>query len=535
MNKSQLLKSILKRGGEEKPSFGKDPNDPWSAKANITEDAFLNKYLKSRGINPEFATKDQKVAHSKTGEFQKWKRDHLNDVSVRTESYVDKRDTVTFDIPFLIRVLEYAREDAKTDMDLHKVVTKLIQIRNKGVLTMKDYTFVTRIKEHFEISDLITEQEVKNPVKKEWEKHAQNRSEIWRKKRLKIDEASYINGVKQDPESKVWKLTSLSHADAVAKHGKENVRHVDAVNRSGDKTGRKHVEVLSKLGEETEQLDELSVNKMLKYSDAAEKDRKKLNAKWDAGTASRKEQEKAIGREEGENRATNKIKKKTGKYPWQLNKEEVEQIDELTKGTLTSYATKARADAANLMKQGDAASKRSSSKSLQTARDKFRKATSRNLGAASAESKARIKEEKKMKGEDPCWKGYQMVGTKKKGSREVPNCVPEEVKSIQEDKYQDPMAATQTVGSEVDTDTAPKRKREMTKSARIIKAIYKKKRVKEELYDHEKENKGGKYGEKSDAALVMKGGKTMTGTSRDTIEVDPMMKPRPGKPDPSKR
>jgi hypothetical protein len=31
---------------------------------------------------------------------------------------------------------------------------------------------------------------------------------------------------------------------------------------------------------------------------------------------------------------------------------------------------------------------------------------------------------KKMKGEDPCWKGYEMVGTKKKGGKEVPNCVP---------------------------------------------------------------------------------------------------------------
>ena len=33
--------------------------------------------------------------------------------------------------------------------------------------------------------------------------------------------------------------------------------------------------------------------------------------------------------------------------------------------------------------------------------------------------------EVKMKGEDPCWKGYEMVGTKKgKGGKEVPNCVP---------------------------------------------------------------------------------------------------------------
>ena len=29
-------------------------------------------------------------------------------------------------------------------------------------------------------------------------------------------------------------------------------------------------------------------------------------------------------------------------------------------------------------------------------------------------------------GSDPCWKGYEMVGMKKKGGREVPNCVPKE-------------------------------------------------------------------------------------------------------------
>ena len=37
------------------------------------------------------------------------------------------------------------------------------------------------------------------------------------------------------------------------------------------------------------------------------------------------------------------------------------------------------------------------------------------------------KEEKEMKGKDPCWKNYKMVGTKKKGSKTVPNCVPEEL------------------------------------------------------------------------------------------------------------
>ncbi len=28
----------------------------------------------------------------------------------------------------------------------------------------------------------------------------------------------------------------------------------------------------------------------------------------------------------------------------------------------------------------------------------------------------------------PCWKNYEMVGTKKKGGRKVPNCVPKKKK-----------------------------------------------------------------------------------------------------------
>jgi hypothetical protein len=37
-------------------------------------------------------------------------------------------------------------------------------------------------------------------------------------------------------------------------------------------------------------------------------------------------------------------------------------------------------------------------------------------------------EAKKMKGEDPCWDGYEMIGKKKKDGKEVPNCVPKKKK-----------------------------------------------------------------------------------------------------------
>ena len=61
----------------------------------------------------------------------------------------DKKDRITFDIPLMIRVLELAREDIKSDMDLHRVVERLIDIRNKGVLTMDDYDFIANIKESY--------------------------------------------------------------------------------------------------------------------------------------------------------------------------------------------------------------------------------------------------------------------------------------------------------------------------------------------------------------------------------------------------
>lgn len=52
----------------------------------------------------------------------------------------DPVDTVTLDIPLLIRLLEYSREDAKTDMDLHNVTEKLIELsKTTDVLSMDKY------------------------------------------------------------------------------------------------------------------------------------------------------------------------------------------------------------------------------------------------------------------------------------------------------------------------------------------------------------------------------------------------------------
>jgi len=59
----------------------------------------------------------------------------------------DKKDIISVDIPLMIRLLELAREDVKTDVELHQIVERLINIRNKGVLNMNHYHYIagTRI------------------------------------------------------------------------------------------------------------------------------------------------------------------------------------------------------------------------------------------------------------------------------------------------------------------------------------------------------------------------------------------------------
>lgn len=61
----------------------------------------------------------------------------------KPENSMNPTDTVKVDVPLLIRLLEFAREDASTDMDLHDLAEKLVDRGRRGkTLTMKDYEYV---------------------------------------------------------------------------------------------------------------------------------------------------------------------------------------------------------------------------------------------------------------------------------------------------------------------------------------------------------------------------------------------------------
>ena len=260
-SKAQLVKTIVKRA-EPKPEFGKDPRDPWSVRANIPEEALnewqqsaiLMRYLKSKGIDPRYVTKDTMISHSKSGEFDKWKRDHADLTETMTVQHsptqmslhrlkksvhmhkeipsdgirkeeVDKKDTVTLDIPLLIRVLELAREDLKSDPDLHKVVEKLINIRNKGVLTMDDYENIAKIEE--QVIQAYVEQcgcDSKKMDPKEWTKVAQARSEKWRRKQIKVDEDKF-----QDSYAATQTVGSEISDDVKQKERSKSARMIKAL------------------------------------------------------------------------------------------------------------------------------------------------------------------------------------------------------------------------------------------------------------------------------------------------------------------
>lgn len=61
-----------------------------------------------------------------------------------------------------------------------------------------------------------------------------------------------------------------------------------------------------------------------------------------------------------------------------------------------------------------------------------RKVTGKSYGGS--KQKADIEEAKKMKGEDPCWDDYEMVGHKMKDGKKVPNCVKKESVELEEDR-----------------------------------------------------------------------------------------------------
>lgn len=466
MSKAQTIKSIIKKGSAEKPSFGTNPWDPWSAKANIAEDAVLDQYLTSRGINPKHVTKDQKVAHSKMGQFLKWKRDHMSEA-------VDRKDTIVFDIPLLIRVLEFAREELKSDVLLHKMVERLIAIRGKGTLTMNQYGRI--VKEEFSDKDV----------------------------------------------EQIIEITTTGYHKAAIK-SRQNAA----------------VKVMSSMGKDKEAKTKLDArNRGLKrLSDRTSAEIKKANS----GPQKPIEHKPSSMSSPQAYYASKKPGEYTGdsvQYP-----QDTSVISEISSATLDSYKEKAKKSADDLSAKGQYRKSTNRWGNVMKATGKQIDKTTASIKKSLAKEETvsevappgfegTVKAMKKYKDIDnPYALAWSMKNKGFKSHKKVDG-------TPKNENYQDPQAASSMPGdcanSPDDVEQSKNKKLiQMSKSARIIKSIYKKKGVKEETKPVASSGKKPKMQnlntnlEEPQAAAVLTGGITMTGEKRDTIEIDPMMKMR---------
>lgn len=63
-------------------------------------------------------------------------------ISLGSYGATKRGQTITLTMPLLIRLMEYAREDAKSDLDLHHVAEKLA--RHTGLVDMDDYNMLVK-------------------------------------------------------------------------------------------------------------------------------------------------------------------------------------------------------------------------------------------------------------------------------------------------------------------------------------------------------------------------------------------------------
>ena len=481
---------------------------------SIIKEGALEKYLLARGINPNFISKDQKIAHAKSGAFLKWKNDHMFESA-------DKKDTVVLDIPLLIRVLELAREDIKTDMDLHRVVEKLISIRNKGVLTMADYDTIAKINEEM-VSELSNEllQRYKDKAKKSAE-------DLASKGQYKKSNDRYLSHMKATGKQ-IERTTSsirksLRGEEVVAEMDKSqkgppgwNISDDDEQSPPRPKVSKKDIKAIKKdpakhlsdlfsreyakkkVKEEVEEVDEglkqklagLAVAGAMAASAAGHahaQDSRRItpnepDTRWShvqqTPAPEKKPEAKPEAKKDGPGFSKEYLQQvKDGSHPRPMvskekaeellkkhYNEEVEQIDEISKKTARQYTDKVVDPVYGMPRSSE-------------------------------------KLKQRMKGLEAAHK--RLTGKVK--TSESADC-----------------------GCMDNVDAADKNKKliQMSKSARIIKSLYKRKGMREDTYGKKPSMKTIKNNmeDKIQASAVLTGGRTLTGQTRDTLEIDPMMR-----------
>ena len=474
------MKDIIKKNPVSNPTFGTDPSNPWATKYNVTEateSELLSRFLNSRGVNPNFVTRDTKIAHAKSSEYAKWKADHIE---------------------------RFAREEVEVKED-HVAIAMGKQLDDEGSMILNQLDQITRCVEM--LKPIIKKPDMQVPA---W---------VQSKVTLATD---YIDTVANYMTSNNEKVNEAKKPKPTA---------LDKFRKAAAEREKKHAEIEKNLSKDgsgmTAAIDRLEKHLNKEEVKLNEVSKSEVDHHFDQWTNS---EHAPYNSDAGDDNkvhqsalsylsSTNVPKEKHEKLAMHIAHkfhgsgidEEVEQIDELKKSTVFSWLKQQPV----VPEKKPGMSRKDHNKKIKTSSKSWNRALDR-LSGYKPTSEAAGKDELKMK----------------------------------EDAFQDSQAATQMPfdGANTTNDTDMMKRREASKSARIIKSIYKRKNMKEDMYDFEKDDKSVQpYGKKPkldmtdkknnvgenkpEARAVMAGGKTLTGQPRDMVEIDPAMKNRPDRPD----
>lgn len=139
MDKSAVKRDALRNSPENKiahPDYDKTSDK--IRKSFHGSNTAINKWNKKNSLRSTSEEVDGRVAGA------------IRQKVLAKESMMENAaDKVTMDIPLLIRVMEYAKEDASSDMDLHKVAERMTELSASGdTLSMENYDqIISAIKE----------------------------------------------------------------------------------------------------------------------------------------------------------------------------------------------------------------------------------------------------------------------------------------------------------------------------------------------------------------------------------------------------
>jgi hypothetical protein len=520
-----------------------------SATSQIAEGA-LDRYLKSLGIDPRFVSKNTKVSHSKSGHFLKWKRDRqLEDTSSVDVTHPRSRDIQS---PTMQRAK--AIQKSKSQHQIQPVNSNPTKnpIKSEEVITEVSSSALDRYKEKAKKSaDTLSAQGQHKKATDRWMNimkatgKQMDKTTAGIKKSLSkeevVTEANITHAAHfDDPKTGKWAsmalLTAKNDQDAVSQA--HDLLRTDAYRHYKLSAVERHEPVKNiKMKEDVEQIDEISKGTLHSYATKAHAKYDTLRNKKDSESMAKKNKlAKGIKKANAkinppvQHKAEPKIdmsspqayyasKSAAGqRYTGDSYEPQGQMLDEVSLGDYTTKATQQSKE----LKQHSKGEYDGIARHLLARREKGLKMAKARLGKTLLEP-----QELKQSG----------------GSAQTPKLTQESAMfgSIESAKIN---GLTQVKNiKEFIFDS------EDLRYANLMDAMSK---LKEDMFDHEKEDKSvASYGKKPkfekadkddskgekkpEAAAVMSGGTTLTGVKRDTIEIDPMMRARPGQPDPTKK